>query len=61
MALSRIDTGTQNQRVKEAIRAYKAIIALAKELKNRSHGKELAKTIVASVKNQVRNSINVLT
>ncbi len=59
--LSKVENNVSDPRVKEAIKAYKAMISLAKELKNSPSGKKLAESIVSSVKNQVRNSINVLT
>ncbi len=61
MALSKVGGSVRDSRVREAIKAYKAIIALAKELKNSPSGEKIAKSIIASVKNQVRNSIDMLT
>ncbi len=61
IALNKAESESQDQRVKEAIKAYKAMIALVKGLKKSPSGKRLAESIISSVKNQVRNSIDVLT
>ncbi len=61
ITLSKIENSVFDSRVKEAIKAYKAMISLAKGLKNSPSGKELAENIISSVKNRVRNGINLLT
>ena len=50
-----------NQRIKDAIKAYKALIISIKSLKGKGMKREIIEGIVSSIKNQARNKINLLT
>lgn len=50
-----------NQRIKEAIRAYKVLIVSVKNLKGKNTKREFIEGIVSSIKNQVKSKINLLT
>ncbi len=58
-ALKDAEKGIDPQRAKEAIKAYKTILSIVKGLKNSTQGKKIAESIIASIKNKVRNEINL--
>ncbi len=51
--LAKVNNIATPNKVKEAIKAYKMMIALAKSFAKSNHGKKLAESMVASIKNKV--------
>ena len=51
--LAKVSSVATPHNVKEAIKAYKAMITLAKTFAKSSHGKKIAESMIASIKNKV--------